>query len=546
MVAFFMVILIAALGLAVDGGNLFFLRRDAQGALDNALMAGAQSLCANYDVDPGDRATRAMDAAELALRENGFEHGIDGVEIVIHSPPQAGDVPPGDPRIGNPDVIYVSLKAENPALFIQIVSEDALTVTVDGTGHCDSLTTNVHDGLAIAAVGTTCSQQFQFSGASFTLYGGLHSNSNLHVSAGSPINLMGGHVSYRGRLTDAATVAGPCNNPWEDCWLKALTIDPDDTGPLPPVSGQASLSAYTRLPDASPTYFPLRYHMDDFRPQDTNGDPVWPPDFSGPGGTAIGGDIFESALLGNNLWYFGPTGVLVAAAGTYTDGYTDWIPYSDIPTYSWPAGHPFHNVTAFPEGYFRGSDIGGSYGPYIPEYGLVVVDTRDFGSDGIFGTADDVPPADVLISTGTTQHFNSSPSTGWTLVSLGKINISGNGWTYGVPTPSSRGLSVMSWFGAYTNADGNPGLEDISKDPWVDDYQLYGSCNDIAIASGSPGSSWAGLVYAPFAQVNVSMGGATNSGQIIAYQVNVSVGTGSFRWDADLDYERQLGIRISD
>ncbi|MBK8028375.1 MAG: hypothetical protein IPK17_02470 [Chloroflexi bacterium] len=41
--------LIGALGLAVDGGGLFFLQRDAQNAADAAAIAGAYARCTSIN-----------------------------------------------------------------------------------------------------------------------------------------------------------------------------------------------------------------------------------------------------------------------------------------------------------------------------------------------------------------------------------------------------------------------------------------------------------------------------------------------------------------
>jgi hypothetical protein len=71
LVAFLMVALLAAAGMAVDGGGLYFLYRDAQNATDAAALAAAYTLCTNPDSD-------WQGTAELSLANSGFMDATDG------------------------------------------------------------------------------------------------------------------------------------------------------------------------------------------------------------------------------------------------------------------------------------------------------------------------------------------------------------------------------------------------------------------------------------------------------------------------------------
>jgi len=77
LVALVMVALLAATGMAVDGGGLYFLYRDAQNATDSAALAAAYTLCTNPDSD-------WMGTAELSLSESGFADAIAADDTNIH------------------------------------------------------------------------------------------------------------------------------------------------------------------------------------------------------------------------------------------------------------------------------------------------------------------------------------------------------------------------------------------------------------------------------------------------------------------------------
>ncbi|MBL8146211.1 MAG: hypothetical protein JNL34_07490 [Anaerolineae bacterium] len=116
-IALVMVGLIGALGLAVDGGGMAFLYRDAQNAADAAALAAAYAACAG-----GDNAS-VTNAATRAAADNGFvTGGTTTVNVTRDS--------------GNANIITVSVGAVKPAYFVQLVYRNGLNVTARATSQC--------------------------------------------------------------------------------------------------------------------------------------------------------------------------------------------------------------------------------------------------------------------------------------------------------------------------------------------------------------------------------------------------------------------------
>src|SRR3990172_5514969 len=78
MMAFLIIGLVAALGLAIDGGRLFLARRDTQNAVDAAILAATHALCTGRDPIP---------AGIQAPAKKGLTHNGDDVIFPIFNPP---------------------------------------------------------------------------------------------------------------------------------------------------------------------------------------------------------------------------------------------------------------------------------------------------------------------------------------------------------------------------------------------------------------------------------------------------------------------------
>jgi len=131
LLAFLMIGLIGMLGMAIDGGGLFFLHRDTQNAVDAALVASLYAKCTAARSDPNPEA-RIRFAALEAARANGFtdvsEGGNSQITVDTHYQP-AGT--------SGEQYIRVNIVATKTAYFIQLVYQQPLTVTTSGVGYCE-------------------------------------------------------------------------------------------------------------------------------------------------------------------------------------------------------------------------------------------------------------------------------------------------------------------------------------------------------------------------------------------------------------------------
>src|ERR1043166_1332762 len=75
LIALLIIALVGMLGLAVDGGGLYFLRRDAQNAVDAAVVAGTYRLCTGDSSDPN-YYTAIKAASTQAATDNNFTAGV--------------------------------------------------------------------------------------------------------------------------------------------------------------------------------------------------------------------------------------------------------------------------------------------------------------------------------------------------------------------------------------------------------------------------------------------------------------------------------------
>lgn len=124
LIALTMIILLGAIGLAIDGGGMFLLYRDAQNAVDSASLSAAFALCT--DDDPIAQAYRTLDL-------NGFDPTDAGVTITVNRPPQNT----GNPDYENDNHLQIILNAEKPSYFIQAVYQGPLVINVEAISFCE-------------------------------------------------------------------------------------------------------------------------------------------------------------------------------------------------------------------------------------------------------------------------------------------------------------------------------------------------------------------------------------------------------------------------
>lgn len=162
LMAFGMIALLAVLGLAIDGGRLFYLERDAQNAADAAAMAAAYALCSGGNV---------VQAGETAAADNGFTSS----EIQVTTPVDASLIPAGDDV---DDYVQVVISSDIPSYFIHLVYGGDLGVSIDALGNCDSGFDPLTDGAAVMGTHgcTDNCDVVDFSGADVYLWGGIITN----------------------------------------------------------------------------------------------------------------------------------------------------------------------------------------------------------------------------------------------------------------------------------------------------------------------------------------------------------------------------------
>lgn len=165
LIALIAVALIAALGMAIDGGGLYYLRHEASNATDAAVLAATYAICAG-SIDP---VQSGLDAAA----DNGFNNDGVGNTVTVTYPYTSPEISAALSSYH----VGVSIFAIKPSYFIQLVYDDPLSVTTNAVGYCKP----ARMGSAVGAVwsGGVCGSsgnELSFTGSAFTVIGDGHSN----------------------------------------------------------------------------------------------------------------------------------------------------------------------------------------------------------------------------------------------------------------------------------------------------------------------------------------------------------------------------------
>jgi len=125
LVAVLMIVLLGFTGMALDGGELYFLQRDAQNAVDASLLAALYQWC-GYPNDPESvRDTNMRDEARATATANGFTDGVNNAKVDIVRPTN-----------GDKNLITIIIVANKPSRLIQVVYNGPLQVTATAVGRC--------------------------------------------------------------------------------------------------------------------------------------------------------------------------------------------------------------------------------------------------------------------------------------------------------------------------------------------------------------------------------------------------------------------------
>jgi hypothetical protein len=242
LIAVMMIGLIGALGLSIDGGGLFFLRRDTQNAVDAALLAAAYAQCAQ---DPAEAAAMTetekdalvVEAALDAAERNGFVDTDPAVNLTNRVDVQVNRGPTSGPKQGDTDYVEVIIRANKPSYFIQIVWGGQLSATSRGVSYC-SAARSTNPGAGMMAFGdcngANSNVELDWSGSNFTVdSGGIMSAARIDVggnSAHTGENAITGGVSAVGTIDidPSDYVLNPSNPPYVEGIDPSLAVDPLD------------------------------------------------------------------------------------------------------------------------------------------------------------------------------------------------------------------------------------------------------------------------------------------------------------------------------
>jgi hypothetical protein len=164
----------AALGLAIDGGGMFFLHRDTQNATDAAVIAATYARCTS-DVE------EVVEFAGLeAAKRNGFGNDEASNWVTVNNPPDSGT------GAGDDQYVEVMITADKPSYFIQLVFPGPLRVTSRAVGRCSP---PFEPGMLPALMGLsrTCPNTVDLTGSQITVESdpAMRSNNEIHASGSS-------------------------------------------------------------------------------------------------------------------------------------------------------------------------------------------------------------------------------------------------------------------------------------------------------------------------------------------------------------------------
>src|SRR5258708_16265128 len=113
-VAMGILVLRAFVGLAIDLGQFWSVRRHMQTAADAAAVAGAAALR---------RSGSPSDAATAASSTNGFANGTNDVTVTVNNPPSAGVY------AGNTGYVEVIVSQPQPTYFMRVLGYTSIPVS---------------------------------------------------------------------------------------------------------------------------------------------------------------------------------------------------------------------------------------------------------------------------------------------------------------------------------------------------------------------------------------------------------------------------------
>jgi hypothetical protein len=213
LIALFMVVMLAMVGVAIDGGGLFLLWRDAQNAADTAALQAAYDRCTSTpdtltpnDITDDNWVEVGKDAADI----NGFDDRLNDANDPDTPDDFSADVlvTVTETFLGTPPIgyVHVTIQADKPSYFIQLVYRGPLRVKAEALVYCSAAVDFTDLPGMVGLGGCTCNgnanERIQNNSAYFKLPGSAHSNCDLSLSSN---NAGGGTATGPLTATGSAT-----------------------------------------------------------------------------------------------------------------------------------------------------------------------------------------------------------------------------------------------------------------------------------------------------------------------------------------------------
>lgn len=188
-IALAMIALLAFTGLAIDGGGLIALHRDAVNATDAAVLASSYAICVRENPTEDTPVEAALDAA----KKNGFDNNRTTNWVNVTYPAIVDGV-------ANPDYVEIQIIADKPAYFIQVVRQEPLRVDTRAVGFCQQkFETSMVSGVFGISQCDCNPAPVSFSASQIDIYGGTYANGCTASSSGqNNYAIYGGSVSSAG------------------------------------------------------------------------------------------------------------------------------------------------------------------------------------------------------------------------------------------------------------------------------------------------------------------------------------------------------------
>ncbi len=305
LVALGLIVLIAMVGMAVDGGNLYLQKRNMQNAADAGAFAGARVLGSGNTSDRSIRYEIEKYAyynhvTQTSQNVTAYYTDTSGTRISPLNNGQASLTP------SNATGIEVVTSITFPTYFIAILRINSLYASATAAAKARSVVGPNNNGYAIFAKKSTASASkvIDWSGGNWQINGTVHSNSDINMSGtGNAINGMVESVigvSPSG-LTNKATLTPATNNPVQS----TVIADPVNKTLADFYQGTSSTSTYKYIDmGGSGTS-----NLSSFLATDATGNKYFP-----PGIYYVNGNVNFSTGLSTTT----PSNVTIIATGSMT------------------------------------------------------------------------------------------------------------------------------------------------------------------------------------------------------------------------------------